>query len=517
VTQVFQGESGQYYALRNGRYDPIDEDMARQLTQGPGVAAVGGLIQSTVGTVLGAGELLRSETAAQQRQLLEQRTAGIRENNPVAFGAGAAAPAVIPFGAGLSGLRGAAALGAGGAAFGAAQNPDNPMLGAAIGGAAGAAGVPFGALLSRGVQTARSGADRGVELSQRAIDVVRGRSGAADSVGAARNQSPDFDATTRRPLEGLLTSAEADNLGIALTRGERQALDAGTPQQLARANELRNTEDLLSSTPVRGLGINVAEAADATVGRVTGARLARDEQEAFFTRYVAAELGDPTITNLTPARRGEIRREVQKVFRENIDNNTRPIPADAALDVAEGLAENAGVNSSTRLNSYLEDICTAGANGTFDAEEFSSLRNRISRDTERAFRAGNYELGSGLSQVQEALDSALERVLDGEARAEIRQARTRWGIIKALEGARALNPDGEINIRSFYNAYRANNPGIRTGTRQDEFARVLETMRFLTSRQTNDSGTAARLLANGARNIPLGAVALGVAGGLLGQ
>jgi hypothetical protein len=98
------------------------------------------------------------------------------------------------------------------------------------------------------------------------------------------------------------------------------------------------------------------------------------------------------------------------------------------------------------------------------------------------------------------------------AGAELRAARKKYGIIKALQRGRAVDAGGIINPQTFKNNYAKVSRNFANGKDKSEFAQVINTTAYLTSRQTGNSGTATRLAgaAGLAGNVSIGGA--GIAG-----
>lgn len=443
------------------------------------------------------------------------------------------------------------------AAIGAARTPDNPLLGAAIGGGL-TAGVGIApALLS-------AGARRGLQAGRAAVDAVRGETdlasrgaraadvanrraggqyrpptdagtspnggGVRDSMGAAAN--PDVP-PGQRPLEGFLTADEAADVGIPLTRGDRMALDAADRETFDVAAARRSREELQRSS----------ELGDALVTKIEETR---QGQKAWLTSRIAGELGDPTATNLTPAARQRIRGETQDVFRKYFDEeNTATLEdfdhSDLAklkdtLDVATPNAEHEVKRQVDELVEFTEiahdvanksitkgspearDVPTWVFNKETHPQYLAEKRSEIASKAEKAFAAGNYELGSSLSQIREVVEDVLQRQYAGDniAQEAIQNARKRWRILKALERNNAVDPAGDLNVRSFLNAYKAVTPRYKRLTKggRGDLEAELETLNWLTTKVQPDSGTAQRLISMLAqpRAIGGGAAAAGAYG-----
>ncbi|MFT3973154.1 MAG: hypothetical protein QM699_06815 [Amaricoccus sp.] len=381
------------------------------------------------------------------------------------------------------------------AVLGAARNPDHPWQGAAIGGAAGGAGVLAGRALS-------VGARKGLDIAEHVIGPVREqadmmlrgqRAAERRSLSAAANADVP---PGQRPLEGFLTADEAEAVGIPLTKGDRLALDAADSEGFQNAAKRRAREELQRSS----------ELADAVFTKIEDTR---QGQQAWLTSRIAQELGDPLATNLTPKARERIRGDVQDVFKHYFDDAADKTQLtdftardlDRLTEIYDVSTPNAQ-NEIARHISQIEEAIGQAKNGDlpenvqqgFIAEKRSELADRA----EKAFAAGNYELGSNLNQMREVVEDVLQRQYKDNPSAlrDIDTARKRWRILKALERHNTTDPAGEINPRSFLNAYKAVTPRYKRAVRgaRGDLEAELETLNWLTTKVQPDSGTSQRLL-----------------------
>ncbi len=140
--------------------------------------------------------------------------------------------------------------------------------------------------------------------------------------------------------------------------------------------------------------------------------------------------------------------------------------------------------------------------------------NILQKRSKAAFDGGNYDLGSAYSAVRNSLNDAIvavaEQVRPGAA-VELKLARQRYGIIKSLQRGRAVDPGGIINAQTFSNNYAKTHRKYANGQDDSELAQVMDTMNYLTARQTGDSGTATRLAAMAVGNAPAAAAGTGAA------
>lgn len=305
----------------------------------------------------------------------------------------------------------------------------------------------------------------------------------------------------QRPLEGFLAADEAEAVGLPLTKGDRLALDATSREAFDRAASRRSREELMRS----------GELSDAIF---TGVNETREAQQSWLTSRIAQELGDPTATNLTPAARQRIRGDVQSTFKKYFDD--APVRAsindmtNADMAKMQDVADVPTPNAERVVRQQVDKIENHRLSGREHPDDVQQghLAEKRSDLADRSEEAGDYELGSNLSQLREVVEDVLERQYKGDdiATNAIRDARKRWRVLKALERTNATDPAGDINPRSFLNAYKAVTPRYKRLTRasRGDLEAELETLNWLTTKVQPDSGTAQRLLSMMGRPLPLG-------------
>lgn len=527
-------ETGQEFINPRGsdRMIPVTDAQARVLGEGGLEAFVKSAVNSAGQLITGAGALvdqaITGGTEARSQYDALRSAQEMRDTaNPVAGFAGSIAPDVA-LGA-LTGGTGSLAARVGGTAavegaIGAARNPDDPLAGAAVQGAFGAAaplGIAGAARLGGGMG-AVSGAGRRmgnlvneVRLGPaRMADRVTARMDEAIAAGAARDASRVADdmstaqamrgprsvgaaqvagepyERTNRALEGFLTSRDAQDIGLPLTKGDIAALDAPAGEAYQAANAMRAEEEILRSSEFGTIGHGKELAAGEE-----GVQATRERQIGFLTNRLAAELGAPDVANLTREVRARVRGEVGQVFEDIMTNNPDPIPGRRAVVEMRGLADNATGNAKEQAMKHVEEINRKlTANGYIRKDTFTSIRNALANDAESAYGSGNYELQRTLSRMQEVLDDALEDTLTPEVREQLWDARRRWRMLKALEYRSATDAGGELNPRAFQRAYEAVTPSFKRASREsDEFEQLIDTLAYLTQKVQPDSGTAARI------------------------
>jgi hypothetical protein len=445
----------------------------------------------------GAASLLTNPDSAQGRLSREQfqditQTQEVRrQSNPIAATAGAVLPdvavgALTGGGGSLAARVGTTAAVEG--AIGAARNPDAPLQGALVQGALGAAGGAAAPLV-----------DRFVGSAQTVVNRARAASRGPDDLNAARNPDPSDAGGGERQLEGYLTPEELDELaadfseGRLYTRGDRQALEARTVDDLDAADDARRTEELMRSNVI----------GDSVFG---GIGAIRDRAEGIATKVVMRELGENRASRLTSTTARRLRDEIVQPFEDaaRAAGDLRLSRSDVGeLDraVLEASADDRPLVESvvSRLKEDLSDDLV------LRQEQASQYRTRLGSDIRRAAQAGRYERAQSLGDVQDVIDEIVERQVPADVSEALAEARYRYRIWKSLERSSATTTaGGEINLRSFMNAYeRSGGPGANRFGRSsgrteqgDRFFRTLETLRFLTDRVEPSSGTAQRLLAN---------------------
>jgi len=353
----------------------------------------------------------------------------------------------------------------------------------------------------------------------------RFRKTADDVVDVSRNRSlsaaANPDASDMRLVnqgDTYLSPQQMRELGAPLTKGDEAFLSARTSDDIARADTIRYQDELSRSTPAGIIGGNAGQAIDVAsdVFGLNRVNAARNAQEDAFTRFVGNELGDPNATRLDRGRRAAIRDEVQKVFKDTLDNNPNPVRADGALAEMDEILNAVKPDAQIRAKHYIDRLKDAAADGVFDKTSMSTARNEMTKEIDTMFSQGNYEGGQALAGVRDALDDAIEASLDMEQAADLKTARRRWRILKVLETVGAKDRSGQLNPLSFQSAYERVTPAFRRAARPStDFEKGIDTFAFLAQKPMGNSGTADRLmgmLRNPAAQAQIGAVGAGYLG-----
>jgi hypothetical protein len=404
----------------------------------------------------------------------------------VAAGLAVGGPAGVALGAGLGGL------------VGSTQTPDNPLLGAGLGFAGGAAG-PLVAPLARagarqgGSALGRLAHSRPGEMATRALDSIRGSGierqaararrqadaaaaraatetgqGAAGARLAPRNQRPD-----------LLSEADLAAQGVPMTAGQRGMLNALQTGEDVPGAAARFRDESLQQ------GINDA-----------GTRFVQQER---FTRRVLSEIdADASQTVISPQARLLARQEASAVFEDGFKHATDINTGALADDIDQAIDGVVSRDSREFVERSLGDFRDQMREGEISAQSYAATRNRLRREMERLYRAGDAETGGALSDVIEAMDSRLMEAAPESTANRMAEARHKWRVVRTLEETNVVNPEGFVNPKSF--STRWNNrrgSAQRRGDVQGDFDKWTRTAEFLNFEPVRSSGTTERMRASG--------------------
>ncbi|WP_299084437.1 hypothetical protein [uncultured Paraglaciecola sp.] len=227
----------------NGELVSITESQADQIRNDPGV--IGNFLESAGNQaqqlLLGAGQLLPgSEDYTERLQAARQAQEARGMVSPIAAGLGQAAPFVAAgigsgaLGAAAGGLRGAIGATVGTeAALGAADNPDNPIQGAAIG--AGIGALPF--VAGAAVQRMSGRVLQNIDRASATAPVRASADDIGDFVASAQREGlrvPLSVRTQSNTLQDVSLGVQSNPLLAPLAQGAQRH---NAKQLLARANE----------------------------------------------------------------------------------------------------------------------------------------------------------------------------------------------------------------------------------------------------------------------------------------
>ncbi len=391
------------------------------------------------------------------------------------------------------------------AGIGAASDPENPVRGAIVGGAAGGAGVVAGKAIE-----AMPGAMRGMTLANRIkeganVADVRAQNQALreaveagtplrvvdNSLSAAVNPNATGE-LTEKVLGGVYDSDfMLERYGFPTSQAQKTILDTGDPVAYSRARSQDN-EDFNESRARGGLR---GQLKDAYAPIDNYADLAVIQQDA-VNRGVMSAMGSNRVAASTD-NVDEALDQISKNYDEiamragnmemgstmdRIDDLIAEAPPGTEVDTA--LKE-----AKARIGSYLKQ--NGAGNQYLTAEDLMKIRNVLAKQARNAFKGQpTVEVGYGLNDVVNELDNRLAQALDAEDRSLLIENRSQYpAALAARNTAATTNDRGDINIRSYNNAYKRLMRRNRTAYRNNEFGKFLNSAAAAMFRETRDSGT----------------------------
>ncbi len=325
------------------------------------------------------------------------------------------------------------------------------------------------------------------------IAAARGR--ADDSVGAARN-------TTQRTAgkSDLLTADAADATAMPLSGPQRaylKAWESGDELAIQAAEKALGNADLIAKTKIPFAG---QTAGDLGFG-------AKDQAH-WFTRETLDALGQHEVTRVTKANLSEIRGDIQKVFKETLDEGNFPVmrtfdEAGEQVDVLKQLRDMASVSpKEAQANAIVKQVERAATKGdsvlpgSLDPGEMLEARKILADKSAAAFKAGQHETGQSFSAMGEVLEDAIEAALPELQQAQIKLARQRWKILKVLDrtgGTVSVTEAGMVNPGQFRRNWRAMTPSYKNAKRElTDFEKGMETVATLSADRANAGTTLVR-------------------------
>lgn len=512
MTEVLYSESsGQYFAkLPGNRYLPLESvDQARAVQEG-GVEAFLNAAGNSLGQVItGAGAIAQLPGARDAYDILSGNQQARSAANPLAGPSGSLLPDVA-IGA-VTGGTGPLARRVGMTAavegsLGAAQNPDNPVLGGTVGAVAGGIGGAGLGMLS-------PGATKGIRLAETIRETVTGRSSrraeirayqeaaetgqrvkspnevikADDGINAARNKNATGELSMKVLGDGIFDSDYMlDRYGMPTSAAQKTIIDSGDP---AAFNAAR-AQDNADFNEWRGRG-GASGALKNAFKPIDDYGSLRTTQQDAVNRAVMEAMGSNRIT-ASRNNIGDARRQISNSYGE-IANRAGPIQSEDLLEMLEDMKRDAGGEGpvANALEKARANIERELQDGYLAPDKFLAIKNSISKQMRAAYgREPNLELGDALRELDDLMDNELMNALDAEDRADMMSNRHKWAVANsALRTSAATNARGDVNLRSFINAYRQGNRGYKIGYDKSEFARFLDTADAIMFRETRDSGT----------------------------
>lgn len=542
MPQLVKDSQGNYFVdTGGGAYQPVTEDQARTFLGGQD--AVAGAFQSArqgldnlytgAGTLLGSdpnwqAENQRGRAASEALNLANPVTGPAAQFAPQAAIGAAFAGAGVPVVAGVEGALGAlttpetpiqgAALGAvlGGAAealpgaaqylygrgrnavaklpgFGRAKNsfeviPDHPggLRPGDLPPAADAATPGPGA---SPLQPGPGGAAPPINEGP----VPPGLSPSANAPGMPMSDAPrmaervtasldpgNVPSANFRVMEGHQTPEQLRALGIPTTEADRALLNARGEAQGIAAREQMNLEDIRSSHPIFGNDI----------------RRIRDAQKQGATNYLARELDIPPGVNLTdPVLSDTFARVGGRMDEIAAEMGNVAMTPGIRKEMADTLELVTGEHR-TRLKQYVDEVLAKADqnSGYLSGQDWGEMRTKFERLLNKGMRDGKIGQINDTADILDILTKSMEDQLPKATQEELSRLRRQYAIASTLRKPGAINADGQVNPRSFYNNWKRPQSQKVKGT--DDIGNLMNTIITLTSTRTPNSGTASRMLGN---------------------
>lgn len=463
--------------LPGGQLQPVTQEQAALIRENPGTLSniVGSAVETGKQALLGLASFgPDAELAQAPLQRSREETAARGMVSPISTMAGQAAPALAvgaaTMGAGLPVTVGTEAL------MGAAMMPEEPLVGAAIGGAFGA--VPFAAPAAvRGVQAAaRMAGEAGQQFPVPGLPMsgaMPGQGGRMADRVMGRIDAAAPEAPPVRYLEGLPTSQEWDAAGMPLMPSQRLAFDA-TEAQMPLAKQVRWAEN------IRGGNQDVAV-----------------QQRMGFTNMVKQEMGVTDPVGLTPVVIGRtLAKEGERIGELTASGGPVRFADDALASIKQVVAD-ADTTHASVLNNVLKDLEASMKRngGAVSPEDFTRINRRLGDMIERGT---NSPTGSGkvmdAAAIKDVMEDALTNSLTAGAREELRQARYRYKIASTLLKGKSVGSDGMVNAATFGSNWdRTLSKKLRG---QDNLGRWADAVDYAQRLEANAGTTLQRVFAN---------------------
>lgn len=403
--------------------------------------------------------------------------------NPKAQMAGAVAgglPAVALPGAGL--VRGGAALAKGiaaGAIEGVAYAPENPMMGAAIGGA-----IPGGFAAAGAV--ARAVAPMAVRAMDAISDPMISRIGPQRMPGRVAQimDAAAPDAAPGQFYKGLMRSEEIPS--ELMTPAMRVALDAPDAATADYAKKMLWKEGL------QGVG-----------------EQEKRSQRMYMTKLVKNEMGVTDDVALTDTVIGDVLKNeggnIGRILKTNTDLN---IPLSTLNDMA-GVVDSAETGWQGSLGNVVKNIeKNIEQNGALTPQGYQNAITKLNEIGAPGRSAGAIQ---DAKKLRDALSGQVEGSLSQAEKQLLAEARYRYKIAKTLKQGAGVGSDMMVNAASFGRNW--DKKLAQTARGRDVIGKAADTMNFLGTMEANAGTTLQRLFATPGQTAIKGAGAAGLGGG----
>ena len=298
--------------------------------------------------------------------------------------------------------------------------------------------------------------------------------------GASRGDLPET-----RMLPGYMLPEELAAIGIPrVTPGSAKALYSRDTATLAGAEATRDAEE-------------IAARAGGLSGRLTND--IRDEQLRGLTNYTKREMGIPETDArvLTPTRVSDLFNEMGNRYREimrgvNIQPDQIPTLRGNIASVLEG-----STSESERLvKAFSARFETDVGGGMLTNEKMRGLDHFLQKQIANAQAQGELAKVADGQKLRGALLNIIQDAAPPGTHETIKTWRRQYAIASSLQGRGMIAPGGIINPVAFNSAWNKNKhiaPGVLA---QDNLGRAIETVTWLTSKQTPSSGTTEGIIRN---------------------
>lgn len=550
MAKLVQDEAGQIFVDEGGGVlTPVTEDQARVFEEGKGAVMGAGMAATQGLNNLSSGLLsLFDDDYKQINQEGRARSEALSLANPITSGAAQYAPQIA---AGIAtGGLGPGVVAGTEALLGAATTPETPLQGAALGALLGGVGE----LLPGAASMLYGRARQGLKGSASTLDdaVIPGymrpgdrmpttgpeqapASGAAGVPSPSAAPSSTIEASPSMPsaprmaervtqqLEvadaprvqamanaggdtrayGGLISPEGleSEYGVRVTAAQRRLLTAmNNGDELGAARQGVIDDELLASNPI--------------IGRERAA--VRGEQLQAVNNFLARELDLPPNISFTDATLSDTIDRVGQGI-DAIADQMGDIPLGPGLrnEMASILEQTTGAHKGQLQRIADEIIAKADRNGgRLNGQEWIEMRTKLNDMVDAGMRQGSIGKISDAQELTQALTRQMEDALPAEAQAELRKLRKQYAIAATLQRQGSVNPEGVVNLRSFYGKWKQNQSKRMKG--RDDVGQFLSTMDVLTTKRVGDSGTATRLLNKGTETGIKAVESIPVVGPILG-
>ncbi len=361
-----------------------------------------------------------------------------------------------------------------------ALHPTATMLGeqapgiVALGGGSGAMNMlARGALSGAAPEVLKYGTDQ-QRLTRGLAGGVGGALGAGAGLAAARALRP--------VAAGIQASPEA------LSAAERIGYQP-TPAQMTQNKALANVENYLARSP--GSSGAMKSVSDAQQSALNTAA-ARSMGE------TARDLSESTFANAQSRIGGEFNR---------LQGLTSPVLGGDFLNSlatvdAQNLAK--GPFKEGAVSSLVDKGLDLAAQGKLSGEAYKQIRSQLGSEAQKAFKAGDSDVGQAYKTVQSALDDAANKSLSGADQEAWKAAREQWRAFKTLTKGNVAEA-GNVSPARVAAQLRREGPGLRTGKAQGDLADIARIGEQFKAVENGNSGnlTANMLYGNPLTGVPM--------------